>query len=178
MRFPAFLIAAALVIAVSCMSSTPKPVPVLSTPSAPPKAESSKAAVPVVSSRMDPLTPPFTQSTLQGVYTDAEARAGSDVYKGYCASCHTPISHAGPDFRQHWAGKPLSGLYNLIKKTMPQNTPGSLDEYSYGVVLAYILKLNGMPAGKAPIMGDSVDLDKIRMDTVRAGPPGAIKSGR
>jgi mono/diheme cytochrome c family protein len=176
-RFPASVIAVAAVVTIAA-ASCQKAVPVDSTPKAAPTAVSTSPAAANVSPPKrdlvplppEPLTPPFTQSTLQGVYTEAEAKEGNQVYLGYCASCHAAVSHTGPEFRKHWGGKPLSALYNLMHRTMPQNNPNSLDDYSYGVVLAYILKLNGMPAGKAPIMGDSVDLDKIRMDTVRLGP--------
>jgi hypothetical protein len=118
----------------------------------------------------EPLTPPFTLSTLSGVYTKAEASEGSTLYMGFCASCHAAISHTGPVFRQHWAGRPLADLYNFMHTKMPKNDPGSLDDYQYGVLLAYILQMNQMPAGRNPIMGESVDLEKIRVDTIRMGP--------
>jgi mono/diheme cytochrome c family protein len=163
MRFTPVVAAVAAIVAVSCTTPPSKPAD-----TAPKQAPMPKPVSPTATTTApEPLTPPFTLSTLQGVYTEEEAKAGSDIYKGQCASCHQIVSHTGPAFRQHWAGRPLSALYTLIQKTMPQNAPGSLDEYSYGVVLAYILKVNGMPAGKSPIMGDSVDLGKIRMDTVR-----------
>jgi hypothetical protein len=143
--------------------------PSLSVP-APVVTESTAPKVDLVKLPPEPLKPPFTQSTLGGVYTAAEAKEGGTIYQGFCASCHAAVTHTGPVFRQHWGGKPLADLYNFMHSNMPKNDPGSLDDYQYGVLLAYILQMNGMPAGKAPIMGDSVDLEKIRMDTVRFGP--------
>ena len=57
----------------------------------------------------------------------------------------------------------MSVLFYLIKETMPQNNPGSLDEYSYGVVLAYILKLNGFAPGADSLKADSSAMRHIRI---------------
>jgi S-disulfanyl-L-cysteine oxidoreductase SoxD len=152
-------------------AATPAPTPSLP----PPKPQPVETVAPnpvkraTVTLAPEPLTPPFTLSTLSGVYTKAEAAEGSTLYMGFCASCHAAISHTGPVFRQHWAGRPLADLYDFMRTKMPKNDPGSLDEYQYGVLLAYILQMNQMPAGKNPIMGETVDLTKIRMDTVRSG---------
>jgi mono/diheme cytochrome c family protein len=116
---------------------------------------------------MDPLTSPFMRSTLSGVYTSAEAREGRDLYLGFCASCHAAVSHTGPAFRQKWAGRPLSDLFMFMRTNMPKNDPASLDDQQYGVLLAYMLQMNKMPAGKTPLSPDSADLAKIRIDTVR-----------
>jgi len=113
------------------------------------------------------LPPGFALSTLSGVYTATEAREGRDMYLGLCASCHTAMSHTGPPFRQKWAGRPLAELFTYMRTMMPKNDPASLDDYSYGVLLAYMLQLNGMPPGKAPLSTDSTTLAKIVIDTVR-----------
>jgi mono/diheme cytochrome c family protein len=113
-----------------------------------------------------PLTPPFAQSTLSGVYTAAEARDGRDLYLGFCASCHAAVSHTGPAFRLKWAGRPLSELFDFMRTNMPKNDPASLDDQQYGVLLAYMLQMNKMPAGKTPLSPDPADLAKIRIDTI------------
>jgi S-disulfanyl-L-cysteine oxidoreductase SoxD len=141
----------------------PLPAPVTPPPVVPPiKAEVAPKAV-----LNGPLRPPFTQTTLSGIYTTDEAKEGNVLYLGFCASCHQAISHTGPAFRQKWAGRPLSDLYDFMRVNMPKNDPGTLSEYQYGVLLAYMLQMNKMPAGKAPIMGEKVDLTTIRIDTVR-----------
>ena len=185
------MIVAALVVA-ACSDARP-PAKVDSTPAlrkdtnSPPPApaakvesttKSTESAAGLVRLPPERLKAPFTQSTLNGVYTKDEAKEGAGLYMGFCASCHAAVTHTGPVFRQHWAGKPLMELYNFMHTNMPKNDPGSLDDYQYGVLLAYILQMNGMPSGKSPIMGDSVDLTKIRMDTIRLGPAEARKSGR
>ena len=101
------------------------------------------------------------------MYTAAEAREGRDLYLGFCASCHAAESHTGPAFRHKWASRPLSALFGFMRANMPKNDPASLDDDQYGVLLAYMLQMNKMPAGKTPLSPDSADLAKIRIDTIR-----------
>lgn len=113
----------------------------------------------------------FARSTLSGVYTTDEARAGRDMYLGLCASCHTAASHTGPEFRRRWAGRPLADLFTFMRTMMPKNDPASLADEDYEVLLAYILQLNRMPAGKVPLSTDSLVLAKIRIDTASTARP-------
>jgi mono/diheme cytochrome c family protein len=105
------------------------------------------------------------RSTLTGVYTDSQAIAGKDAYVGRCLSCHAG-EHASPVFRRKWAGKMLKEMWALIRETMPDGEPGSLSDEQYSDVVAYILKLNSMPAGATPLPADSLALKKIRLDTL------------
>jgi S-disulfanyl-L-cysteine oxidoreductase SoxD len=50
---------------------------------------------------------------------------------------------------------------------MPKNEPGSLAPEEYADVLAYLLQLNGMPAGERDLPADSTALKRIRIDTVK-----------
>ncbi len=100
-------------------------------------------------------------ATTDGVYTSMQARAGGDVYAGLCQSCHSAESHTGAPFRNNWVGKPLSALYSYISSEMPKTEPGSLTEEEYTLVLAYILRMNGMPAGRKALTADSAALDAI-----------------
>jgi len=104
------------------------------------------------------------RSTRAGVYTRAQAVRGSEIYSNNCKSCHTPASHAGPAFVTKWEGRPLSELYGYVRSAMPKSDPGSLTEREYILVLAYLLKLNGMPAGAEELPGDSLALTRIRID--------------
>lgn len=109
-----------------------------------------------------------SRSTLAGVYTAEQAQAGRDVFVGSCTGCHTSASHTGAIFLSHWAGKPLSELYGFVSQRMPKTTPGSLSEDEYVFVVAYVLKLNGMPAGKTELSGDPELMNDIRFDAKRA----------
>lgn len=116
-----------------------------------------------IASRADAQQAP-TRLASAGVYTAAQAAKGKDTYAGLCQSCHAPATHTGPDFYGKWGGKPLSELYVYIATLMPQTDPGSLTGDEYAQVLAYLLKMNGMPAGPDALPADSVALKTIMFD--------------
>jgi S-disulfanyl-L-cysteine oxidoreductase SoxD len=109
-------------------------------------------------------------TTMDGVYTLAQATRGSDVFAQFCKSCHTPTVHSGPPFRAKWFGRSLSDLYGYLRREMPKNEPGSMSDVDYARALAYLLRINGMPAGSVPLAADSAALHRIRLDSVRAAP--------
>ena len=111
------------------------------------------------------------RSTLKGVYTEAQATKGKDVYSGLCMSCHPAGIHSGTSFLTAWGGRPLWELYGYISERMPKNEPASLPADEYAQIVAYLLKLNGMPAGAQELPTDSVTLKAIRFDTANAPPP-------
>ena len=59
------------------------------------------------------------RTTRDGVYTEAQAKRGADVYEKACASCHAPnLSGSGQappladaDFAKEWDAQPLSDLF-------------------------------------------------------------------
>lgn len=107
-------------------------------------------------------------TTLSGVYTDEQASRGKDVYFGSCRSCHTPASHTGATFAKWWRGKRLSDLFAFVSTRMPKNDPGSLAPEDVADVMAYLLKMNVMPAGEAELPPDPDSLKKIRIDTKKS----------
>lgn len=110
-----------------------------------------------------------TRPTSAGVYTAEQAARGEESYAGMCTGCHTPASHMGDVFMSGWRGRPVSELYGFIRAAMPKNEPGSLTPDEYASIVAYILKLNGMPAGAKPLPADSAALERIRIDS-KKGP--------
>jgi|SRR5579884_2170731 len=106
-------------------------------------------------------------STLNGVYTAAQAARGKDVYAGTCKSCHTPASHTGAMFRKWWVGKHLSDLYMFVGTNMPKNDPGSLTPEDAADVVAYLMQINGMPVGPAELPPDEDALKKYRIEVKR-----------
>jgi mono/diheme cytochrome c family protein len=109
------------------------------------------------------------RSTMTGVYTSEQADQGKEVFNGMCLGCHTTASHQGPAFTARWVGKSLAELYDYLSSAMPKSAPGSLTEDEYVWVTAYILKLNGMPAGRTALTGDLAQLKAFRVDTVAIG---------
>jgi len=101
------------------------------------------------------------RTTLSGIYTAAQANNGEEIYFTFCVSCHPTVTYTGPAFKEHWAGKPLSDLYEWISEKMPKNEPGSLTPKQSVEAIAYILKLNKLPAGQAPLAADYAALRRI-----------------
>ena len=89
------------------------------------------------------------------MYTEEQATAGLDVFTKVCAECHEKKDMTSADFKTKWGGRPLLELYELVRTTMPDGNPGSLSRTEYANALAYVLKLNGLPAGAATVMPDS-----------------------
>ena len=104
-------------------------------------------------------------TTLAGVYSDSQALRGQELYLGLCKQCHTPESHTGAVFRQWWSGRQLGELFSFVSIRMPKNEPGSLDPQHYADLVAYLLKMNAMPAGPSELPSDVAALQKIRIVT-------------
>ena len=96
-----------------------------------------------------------TRVPAKGAYSDSQAVRGKDVYLDQCSACHLPRDHANADFRQNWNGRTVKVLYDYIRSTMPDDAPGELTEQQYLDATAYILKLNGMPAGEVALTADT-----------------------
>lgn len=110
------------------------------------------------------------KSTTDGVYTREQAARGQQVFITLCKSCHTPESHTTPAFVSKWEGKPLSELLQYIRDEMPKNEPGSLAAEEYADVLAYILRLNRMPAGADELPADTNQMKSVRVEMMSSRP--------
>ena len=104
------------------------------------------------------------RTTQAGVYTAAQAARGQDTFAGQCQACHTPADYTSPAFSTAWVGKMLSELFSFVSQNMPKSDPGSLQPGEYAQVVAYLLKLNGMPDGEQELPADSVALKSIRFE--------------
>ena len=111
-------------------------------------------------------------STLNGVYSTSQATAGRDRYALQCQGCHTVASHTGPGFVNVWNGRPLWDLFDYIMGSMPKSEPGSLTPEETAQLLAYLLKINGLPAGPGDLPTDAATLKAIRFQTAAARPSG------
>ena len=88
-----------------------------------------------------------------GVFTEAQAKAGQGVYESSCKNCHDMKFYENT--LKSWNSQPLIYLWETIMGTMPADNPGSMMFEEYTDVLAYILSENGFPAGEAPLDHDS-----------------------
>ncbi len=104
------------------------------------------------------------RSTRTGVYAARQAARGQDIYALMCQTCHTPDTHTGAAFSNNWSGRELWELFWYIKESMPKGDPGSLTTQETTLLLAYLLKMNGMPAGPDELPADSMALKAIRFE--------------
>ncbi len=114
-------------------------------------------------------------SVWDGVYTEAQAARGRQVYSGACALCHGRRLNGAPDdpdmvstpplararFLRVWAGRSLAALLAYTRLTMPEDNPASLSDEEYVDVVAYLLSMSRTPAGESELPADSRDLANI-----------------
>ncbi len=100
-------------------------------------------------------------TTLDGVYTAAQAQRGARTYQKICANCHeggepdaAPLF--GLDFVERWREAPLDFLYGFISSEMPGDEPGTLGTPVYQDVVAYLLQENGFAAGSKELNAQQV----------------------
>ena len=100
------------------------------------------------------------KSVKAGVYTAEQSDRGIAVFKSTCASCHAPNRFTDDLFYTSFAGKPMWEMFDVISDTMPEDNPGGLKPEEYADVIAYLLKLNGFPAGQTelPTSKDALSL--------------------
>ena len=108
-------------------------------------------------------------STLDGVFTSAQARRGRRVYNQNCASCHgqglrggeMAPGIAGSDFIVFWTELPVGSLFERIRVSMPEDGPGRLSDEEYTDVVAYMLDRSDYPSGDTELPADKAALDEI-----------------
>ena len=108
--------------------------------------------------------PPAVGSTKAGVYTDAQADRGESVFKKSCLECHVPSDYQGDAFKSKFVGGSAFDMFEEIRSSMPQSDPGSLPKQQYADLLAYLFKLNGLPAGKNELGVASDSLKAIKVE--------------
>lgn len=121
-------------------------------------------------------------------YTDAQAKRGEAYFQGHCATCHstspgapTPADLAmghrgallGNERRMlpiatgasRWQRYPdVFALFNKIRRSMPAHDPGALSLGTYLDVTAYVLKINGAPAGAEELVFSEHAMKSMMLD--------------
>ncbi|MCC6242781.1 MAG: cytochrome c [Gemmatimonadaceae bacterium] len=105
----------------------------------------------------------MAQSQDSTLYTEEQATAGAEIYTKTCTECHEKADVTSADFKAKWAGRPVQEFYELIRTTMPDGNPGALSRDDYAKALAYIFKLNGLPAGATAVMPDSAMMSAAKI---------------
>jgi mono/diheme cytochrome c family protein len=88
-----------------------------------------------------------------GAYTSSQAARGQAAYATYCNRCHAADGEGvaqrftGDRFWAAWGEAPVDRLFTYLRRSMPNDAPGSLSEATYVDVTAFLLQSNGAPAG-------------------------------
>ena len=111
-----------------------------------------------------------------GVYTAAQADRGQAAFVKSCGGCHRDDMSGGDDsepplrgdhFTANWEDSSLAALFDFVATNMPKSNPGSLSLEACVDILAFMLKMNEMPAGQVELTTDIEAMDQIRFTTKR-----------
>jgi quinoprotein glucose dehydrogenase len=115
---------------------------------------------------------PPTKSIWDGVYSEAQAARGKALYSQECASCHggeltggemaPPL--AGGEFMAGWDGLTIGDLFERVRISMPQNSPGSLSGQQNADILAFMFSANKFPAGANEMPKEAGILKQIKFE--------------
>lgn len=114
--------------------------------------------------------PPQDRTVWDGVYTDAQAKRGAEIYNKRCESCHggdlagseQAPSLTGAEFSLNWDDLAVGALSDRIRISMPQDEPGALTRAQSADVVAYLLSKGGFPTGSAELPPDAPALSGIK----------------
>lgn len=120
-------------------------------PAAAPEAEEAPDTAPTT--REDP-------TTLDGIYTAAQAERGEAVYQELCSECHETEDWTESAFLGRWADQSTFQLWYYINDRMPYDNPWSLSRQQVTDVMTYILHLNDLPTGPEELGITDDDIDQ------------------
>ena len=94
-----------------------------------------------------------------GVYTEEQAKRGSELYFERCVHCHGPTlggidsaaALTGSTFFGNWNGVTLDQMLDRVRSTMPVDKPASLSRQQTADLLAFVFSANKFPAGKTEL---------------------------
>lgn len=100
-----------------------------------------------------------------GVYTVAQAERGAETAQASCFACHSANEWENPMFIRVWSGRPIHGMWENLRMTMPYDAPGRLTAQEYSDIVAYMLELNDVPAGEVELPATPEGLQAIEVTT-------------
>ena len=141
---------------------------------------SSVRAEPTAPSPQGPATSSTepSQSVWDGVYTEEQSTRGGQFYSQGCVRCHgldlaggetAPALNSG-EFKTNWSGLSVDDLFERIKISMPQDSPGSLSRQQTADILAFVLSKGGFPAGARELAREAEVLKGIRFEATKPSP--------
>lgn len=125
---------------------------------------------PSVLATQDSTAVPAGRSVMSGVFNAEQVARGRSLHRSQCSSCHGAEDYTGEAFAQAWKGQTVFDFMDLVRQTMPEDSPGKLPLGEYVDIVAYVLNLNGYPQGEAELPADEAVLKTIRIDSIPARP--------
>jgi PQQ-dependent dehydrogenase (methanol/ethanol family) len=113
------------------------------------------------------------------LYTDAQAATGESLYRQSCSGCHgatlaggTAPALAGAGFEASWsdARVTLADIFYIARTTMPPRASSTLSAQDHAAVFAYVLKMNGFPAGSDALTAASQRLESAHLAVASRAP--------
>jgi len=125
-----------------------------------------------------PLTVVQTQSAADELrlsvraYTEDQATRGKTQYVNHCSACHQAGLQGsdlvpalkGDEFVLKLKGLTLQQVFENIATTMPGDAPGTLMPQVNADILAYVMQVNGFPAGQTELKPDTAALKAIAIE--------------
>ncbi|MEO7414354.1 MAG: cytochrome c [Opitutaceae bacterium] len=113
--------------------------------------------------------PAFARTVWEGVYSKEQVVRGRRNYNALCARCHGEALGGGEDspalvekdFLKSWYGKSLGELIEYTREEMPSDGPGKVTRKQSTDMTAYVLSMNGFPAGETELPPDLEVLNQI-----------------
>ena len=81
-----------------------------------------------------------------------------------CGECHQPADFQD-GFIEGWHGQTADLLFEELRATMPEDSPGSLRSSEYAAVIAYLFQLNGLTAGEDRLPASTRRLKLVLIET-------------
>ena len=103
--------------------------------------------LPHSAARAEPL------SLVSGIYSEAQAESGAELYNTHCAHCHLPSFYTNIDVT--WKDMSVLDFYYKMSGSMPADNPRTLGQAQYLNLVAWVLAINGYPSGNTSMSLDN-----------------------
>jgi mono/diheme cytochrome c family protein len=133
------------------------------------------AAILVADRSVHASVPRRAKTVWDSVYSAAQAGRGESSYANTCARCHKASLGGGDEspaltgagFLANWNGQTVRDLHDRIRSSMPTDDPGIYTPQLVSDVIAYMLKVNGFPAGAVELSAVSDSLKDIAIQSTK-----------
>src|SRR4051812_186036 len=117
----------------------------------------------------EPAPAPSARSAWDGVFSQEQVARGKKNYETLCARCHGDTLGGGEDspalvdkeFLKNWTGKTLGKMVEYTREEMPSDGPGKVTRKQSTDLTAFLLSMNGFPAGQTELPPDLEVLNQI-----------------